>query len=960
MPPMAAPKEDLLAKNAKVYEFLKKVRESKTVSLKPTSMLRSEIVGLDGTVQPFRVRYYQVQAIYHLLAMKRMVLGDATGTGKTLELIGALCYTWEREPNNKVVVVCPKSALRQWQSEIEKFSVGIKTFLVDGSPAERKQVYEDFHAHPTKHDGPKAVMLIGYAPLARDWNAGSTRPLLGNGQPDMKLPPNPGLLNGTLGSIPNLTVTYDECFEYHTPVTLADGTNRLIGKIVCGKEPVSVLSWNWTTQTLESDRVVRWLRNPLRKNKGLVKVSFKYANSILATRDHQLYRLDGKATRIYNLKAGHETAHFSALIPSEDQLQIILGGLLGDASVSGPERTRWGVQFVQGAAQLDYLQFKRGALTTLGVSAEDTTPSGYGGSLIHRFRLNANSFLCSRVTTHEDGKKKPSIVWLDLVGPLGLAIWYADDGSIQTRTNADGTVRYAITLNTQGFSKSVNELLAGWLRWKWGVRARVSISGSSRPTLYLNHDAATRFLALLPGGFPSVMYKFPGKTELTVDALDTKPRAGLVRDTIVSIVPWKRVQKQREHTDYVYDLEVEGNHNYIANGTLVSNCTAFKNTKTKIWQVASELSAHAHRCYGLTATLLKNNLIEGFSIFNVIYPGVFTTKTRFLNDYCVTKLQSVGGGRKIPIIVGYKNLDGFRSRIDPFFLGRPKHVISDELPKLITREVIVELSAVEDTKYEEALSGVLSLGDGEIRDYEEYKKLVALSYCQRTVDSLALLKFQQGDVVDVDMFHQEQVEYTGISAKEQALLDLLSEEFEDEKVIVYTRSASHVPRLQELCEGIKIKSVAVTGKIVDTQKNPARTKAQEAFQDLKSDVRVIFITDAGSEAINLQAASAMIFYNSPWSWGNYVQLLGRPIRIGSPHQHVVAVHLVAERPRTKAKERRTIDRYTLDILAKKKTLIDKVLGEAAVGALDFEGEGSFTKELMAQLRKRDKPEPALV
>ncbi len=114
---MAAPtKEDILEKNAKVYDFLKKIRESKTVALKPTSMLRTEFVGLDGTTQPFKLRYYQVQGIYHLLALKRMVLGDGTGTGKTAQLIGALCYAWDKEPVNKAIIVAPKSALRQWET----------------------------------------------------------------------------------------------------------------------------------------------------------------------------------------------------------------------------------------------------------------------------------------------------------------------------------------------------------------------------------------------------------------------------------------------------------------------------------------------------------------------------------------------------------------------------------------------------------------------------------------------------------------------------------------------------------------------------------------------------------------------------------------------------------------------------------------------------------------------------
>src|SRR5512142_3003497 len=93
---------------------LKKVRESKTVKLKPSVLLKEEIVGLDGKSQPLNLRYYQVQAVYHFLKVRRMVLGDSTGTGKTLCAISALCHIWERFPQTKVLTFAPKSAVGQW------------------------------------------------------------------------------------------------------------------------------------------------------------------------------------------------------------------------------------------------------------------------------------------------------------------------------------------------------------------------------------------------------------------------------------------------------------------------------------------------------------------------------------------------------------------------------------------------------------------------------------------------------------------------------------------------------------------------------------------------------------------------------------------------------------------------------------------------------------------------------
>lgn len=374
---------------------------------------------------------------------------------------------------------------------------------------------------------------------------------------------------------------------------------------------------------------------------------------------------------------------------------------------------------------------------------------------------------------------------------------------------------------------------------------------------------------------------------------------------------------------------------------IFDEATAFKNPSTKTHQTCKFLSQKARIAWGLTATLLKNNLIEGFGIYKVIRPSTFTSKSAFLDSYCVTEMQSIKGGGKIPIIVGYHNLENFRQIIDPYFYGRPKHLVSDELPALTTKEVICEFSAMEDRKYAEALAGLIELGDGQLRDYEDTKQLTSLIYAQEVCDSIGLLKFNEGDDVGGEAFE-------GRSAKESALVDLISEEFDGEKVIVYTRFEKMVGRLQKTLAKEGIKSVAITGKV---NKASDRKKAQDQFQDLNSKVSVIFITDAGSEAINLQAASAMVFFDSPWSWGNYVQLLGRMIRIGSPHQKVLAIHLIARRLGKKGKLAETIDHKVVQKLRKKKGLIDQIIGEAAIGALKFErGEGEI-KELLRSMRE---------
>lgn len=558
---------------AKAHEQLKKVRASKTVSLKPIARLKDTIIGFDGKPQPFKLRYYQVQGAYHLMLMKRLVLGDGTGLGKTVEAVAALAYLWEKEPNNKVIVIAPKSAIRQWASEIKRFTNGVKPILAAGTVEERKAAYTAFLNAPTGPNDPKVVLIMNYAILIRDWNLdGFIPPPLPNGRPDPKKPVVPGVLDRVTTQIgENLCVIFDEA-------------------------------------------------------------------------------------------------------------------------------------------------------------------------------------------------------------------------------------------------------------------------------------------------------------------------------------------------------------------------TAFKNMRTKTWETARFLADKAGRCYGLTATLLKNNLMEGYCIYKAIKPDLFGTKTKFYDDYCFIEMKQVARAR-IPIILGYKNLDRFRDTIDPFFLGRPRHAVSDELPTLTTREITFEITKAENAKYQEALEGLLELGDGTVKDFEENKALVSLIYCQQIVNSLTQLKFKEGDEILEDFILDETDAHKvgSLSSKEQALVDLLVDELDGEKTIVYTRFASLVPRLQDILKKNGIKSTRITGK----ENDKARAKNQAAFQDTESDTQVIFVTAAGTEAINLQAAAAMIFFDAPWSWGDYVQAVGRMIRIGSPHPAVVAYHLLAER---NAEDRKTIDHHVLKLLRKKKGLIDKVLGESAVGALKFEKE----------------------
>ena len=335
----------------------------------------------------------------------------------------------------------------------------------------------------------------------------------------------------------------------------------------------------------------------------------------------------------------------------------------------------------------------------------------------------------------------------------------------------------------------------------------------------------------------------------------------------------------------------------------------FKNQKTITFRAVQETSVKAKRSIGLSATIIKNRLEEAFSIYSAIVPGLFKNITQFRKDYCRTVLMPMVFGkvkRKIPKVVGYKNLNQFRTNIDPYFLGRKKEDVAKELPVLISKTIELELKTRQEEIYQEALQGVLNLDSGEEKKVE---RLSALIYCQQISNS--------PNIVGID----------AESSKEEELFRLLEDELIDEKVIIFTNFKKQIDRFEALFKKRKIRMTRITGD----ENSSEREENKKSFQDKESGVNVIFINRAGSESINLQIASTFIFFDNPWSYGDYLQLVGRAQRIGSEHSSILVLHLV---------NRKTIDEHVLKTLKSKQGLVASVFGEMKTGELAFEEDFS--------------------
>lgn len=1003
-------------------------------------MLRDTIVGIDGKEQPLRLRYYQSQGIYHFLALKRMVLGDATGTGKC---VTGDTLIWTDHGLLPIEALAPNHEMLSESFHDPSFPVKVWTgsrwapvckFFWGGEVPTLRLTTQNFLEVEGSYKHPVLVRTVdGVEEFVSLANLSSVDGYVCVGRQSFSFPAEEPVL-------PNIGLLANNARIYKYPQKLSPDLARLLGYVVGEGWSNSHHHLNITQyRTLNPEphddirsllfSIFGWVGNENSKTKDTdiwvssVGIRSFFSSCGIGTElsadkkvPWPILQATEESTRqflrgIFEAEASVNRGEVEISSASEELLRLVQILLLrfGVVSHRAPKRVKgrdhiyWRVTFFGDSARLflnriGFISQRKTDALVLGLDRDsnpnkDTVPylgavlrelkqallenvsvGGANdlrkGSGIKQFGRSFESTL-SHVTL---GNRNPSYPFLDRLLEV-CREHNLEDHSAFIKVQEVCTNRYfydPVRSLTQGHAPVMdlevddsshcfqgngivnhNTIQAiGALCYMWAkepLRALIVTPKSAMRQWEGEFDKFSRGVKV---------FVVHGNIEQRTKIYEAWANAPLSGDKPVLIINYALLIRDWSYGSRVITPPGGKGKPIILPGLLqrllsevtelaviYDECQAFKESSTKTWQVCQYISGKAQRVYGLTATLLKNRLMEGFSIYKVIAPWLFTTKTAFMNDFCVVKLQPVKGGRKVPLVVGYRNLQQFRSRIDPVYLGRLKHEISDELPKLVTKDIKCELSKLEDAKYSEAIEGVLELGDGEVRDYSEHATLVALIYCQQIVNSLTMLRYKEGDEVGIGVDF-ETTHKVDMGAKEQALVELLTGEQEDSKVIVYTRFESLVERLRGLLAKEGIKSVRITGKENDT----ARREAQKVFLDTKSDVSVIFITAAGSEAINLQSASALVFYDAPWSWGDYVQILGRPVRIGSVHDTVVVYHLIGERPRNTKMERKTIDHHVLELLRSKKKVIDAVLGEAAVGALAFERDTSSTKDLLKRLK----------
>lgn len=158
---------------------------------------------------------------------------------------------------------------------------------------------------------------------------------------------------------------------------------------------------------------------------------------------------------------------------SLSQKQIILGGLLGDSSFNKEKQV---VSFSQCEKQYEYLKWKYDFFNLKNDIKSVYNTWNEKKYLRYYFYINKSYidddfalFLKKNLYSNE-GRKKISMKYLNELAPLGIAVWWMDDGNISI--TSDGSNRYG-KLSTHCFNYEENILIKQYFKNKFDIEVSI-------------------------------------------------------------------------------------------------------------------------------------------------------------------------------------------------------------------------------------------------------------------------------------------------------------------------------------------------------------------------------------------------------------------------------------------------------------------------------------------------------
>lgn len=201
------------------------------------------------------------------------------------------------------------------------------------------------------------------------------------------------------------------------------------------------------------------------------------------------------------------------LLSKQDTISFMIGMLYGDGHLSkGKYAKNYNLGCTHNPKQYDYLIWKMNTISeTLGKKYwVRTKKSHFGGKAITEKNKGKEYLMyVGTMGTHtlvtkmhnlmynSDNKKIATLDILRLLTPIGLAIWYMDDGNLAYKKNPDGTIcSREVSLHIEGLDYKSQNCVQQYFQEDLGLDARLHKARDSRK-LWMNTTNSKKFIEIV-------------------------------------------------------------------------------------------------------------------------------------------------------------------------------------------------------------------------------------------------------------------------------------------------------------------------------------------------------------------------------------------------------------------------------------------------------------------------------
>lgn len=314
-----------------------------------------------------------------------------------------------------------------------------------------------------------------------------------------------------------------------------------------------------------------------------------------------------------------------------------------------------------------------------------------------------------------------------------------------------------------------------------------------------------------------------------------------------------------------------------------------KSPKGKTSMFVRRLARKASWRLALTGTPAPHSPLDLWSQIDAVAPGVLPA-----SFHAFRARYAVLGGFEGKQVVAFRDLGDLSEKVGRVTFKAGNEVL--DLPDAIHQRRSFELPKKAKAAYdslERDLYAYLDSGEVSVRNALE-----------------KVLRLQQftGGWVKYDGEDELQRLHT---AKEDALVEVLSDLPADEPVVVFSRFWSDLDSTHSAVERVGRSSFEISGR----RRGLADWKAAEGGEVLAAQIQ------AGGVGVDLTRSRYVVYFSVGYSLGDYLQSLARVHRPGQGRS-VVYYHLVG---------RGTIDEKVYAALLKRQNVVEKVIGELGAG-----------------------------